>query len=139
MSRPAGFSPWSLAPFHIIGAGLVDDPIPIVPPPNYDPEGEGADIFRARSKAQFKALPDWEILVTLLRAPHLVFFAHDKAWHREQWDRLCELRKNARRAAKDGDQVRFTRLVGAVRFRWRLLVQRSKGYQVMGGRVFLWQ
>jgi hypothetical protein len=137
VARPANFTPWTLAPHHIAGLGSSDDPIPIVPPEGYV-EG-GAAIYRARTKEALKTIPDWELLAYFLRGPDLVFLKHDRTWHLERWKRLYELRRAARQAAKDGDPKRYARLLGATRFRWRVLVQRSVGIRLMGGQVVLWR
>jgi hypothetical protein len=137
MSRPAGFTRWSLAPHHIAGLTPPDAVIPIEPPTNYAPGT--AEIFRARSKVAMKAIPEWELLAYFLRAPELVFAQQDRTWFRERWARLVKLRAEARLAAIDGSRKRYERLVHATRFRWRVLVQRSIGLRHMGGKVTHWR
>lgn len=137
MSRPAGFTEWSLAPHHIAGLTPADAVIEVRPPANYTEDS--AAIFLATTKDAMKNIPDWELLAFFLRAPDLVFAPEDRTWFRERWGRLVELRQAARKAATDGSRERFDRLMHATRFRWRVLVQRSIGRRLMGGRVVRWR
>jgi hypothetical protein len=135
MSEPV-VSDWSRPPHCFLGLGSPDDPIPLVPPADFAGKPR---LYLARTKADMKNIPDWELLTYFLRGPDLVFARADEFWFRERWERFYRLRRAARKAAADGSRVQFDRLVSALRFRWRVLVQRSIGLRLMGGEVIRWR
>ncbi len=127
---------YSLPPSCFLGLGDPAAPIPIYPPANFN--GTPA-LYIAQTKAAMKEIPDWELLTCFLRGPDLVFADCDRTWFRERWERLYRLRREARKVARDGSRPQFERLVTAIRFRWRVLVQRSIGLRHMGGKVTAWR
>lgn len=128
-------STWSKPPHCILHVGSPADLIPIYPPEGFT--GTPA-LYLARTRREFKGIPDWELLVCFLRGPDLVFANEDRGWFRDRWERLVAIRRAARKAAKEGDRVEFYKMLTELRIRWRVLVQRSSGYQVMGGKVTSW-
>ncbi len=137
MSVALNAAPWRWPPHCILGLGLADDPIPLVPPDGFAGLA-GCSIMNARTRAAMKAIPDWELLAFFLMGPDLVYAPESRDWAGEQESQLTTVRRAARAAAKDGDTTRYLELLAETRRRWRRVVQRSIGYKLPRQAPVLW-